>query len=196
MSGNCNGDRYQVTFVPEREIISPPENERLYGPIDTNSNEFAALVESIRTRGLENPISVTADRVALSGNRRLAACRSLGYETIACHVKEIRRDQMTDAEFLAELAAYNPQRVKSIGAMLREAILRDSATPEDTAASVRRVRATYAPSFEPEYIEIDGSKQIDNISESKLDFLNAAIEVINDLKSFWPLSVRQVTTGC
>ena len=39
---------------------------------------------------------------------------------------------------------------------------------------------------------VDGGKKIDRISEKRLAFLNAAIDVINALESFWPLSVRQI----
>jgi hypothetical protein len=130
--------------------------------------------------------------MVLTGNRRLAACRKLGFERIPCHVKQIRRDEMGEAEFLAEVAAYNPQRVKSVGTLLREAILRDSATLEDTAAAVRRVRATHETTFSPEYVDVDGSKEIDTISDNRIEFLNAAIRVMNELQNFWPLSIRQV----
>jgi ParB-like nuclease family protein len=189
---NCNGDRYRVTFVPASSIKPSPENETIYGPIDTGSVEFAALVDSIRTRDLSDPLSVTADFVVKSGHRRLAACDKLGYAAIPCHVDTKRRNEYTDEEWLAELAAYNPQRAKSVGAMFREAILRDSKTLEDTTAAVRRVGATHFPSFEPEYAEIDGSKQIDKISANRKEFLNAAIKVISELEDFWPLSVRQI----
>lgn len=195
MSENCNNgaNRYQVTFIPAVDIIPSDENEQVYGAVDTKSAEFAALVESIETKGLEDPISVTADFYIRSGHRRDAACCKLGIEMIPCHVGDKRRDEYTDEEWLAELAAYNTQRVKSVGAMLREAILRDSATVEDTAAAIRRVRATHETTAEPpEYVDVGGSKRIDNISENRMDFLNAAIRVINDQKKFWPLSVRQI----
>ena len=43
---------------------------------------------------------------------------------------------------MRDLIAYNPQRIKSVGALLPEAILRDSTTVEDTQAAISRVNDT------------------------------------------------------
>ena len=51
------------------------------------------LVEAVRERGLVYPICITADRHVIDGNRRLAACRALGHETIECIVSDLDRDE-------------------------------------------------------------------------------------------------------
>jgi hypothetical protein len=93
---------------------------------------------------------------------------------------------------MALLASYNLQRVKTVASLLREAIPRDSKTVEATAAAVRRVHTTRMASEDPEYIEIDGSKHVEQIAPNRMEFLNAASAVIEELKDYWPLSIRQV----
>jgi hypothetical protein len=42
-SQNCNGDRYQVEFIPTEAIKPSPENDGLYGKIDVSSKDFDPL---------------------------------------------------------------------------------------------------------------------------------------------------------
>src|SRR4029077_9714009 len=111
--------------------------------------------------------------------------------TIPCRIKhDIRREGNED--YLRDLIAYNPQRVKSIGSMLREAILRDSSTLEDTQAAIRRVNATRQATDEPDYMEVSGCKSIDPIGPNRQEFLDAVKKVVQNLRSYWPLTIRQV----
>ena len=88
--------------------------------------------------------------------------------------------------------AYNPQRVKSAGALLREAILRDSTTLEDTQAAIRRVNATMKPTGSPSYETVTGQKSVKEISSRKMEFLAAVQRVVERLEAYWPLSIRQI----
>ena len=125
-------------------------------------------------RGLEEPLILTADGYILSGHRRFAACRSL-MSVVPCRIKhDIRREGNPD--YLKDLIAYNPQRVKSVGSLLREAILRDSATLADTQAAIRRVNATHKPTSEPDYMEVDGYKEVGEIGPTRQPFLAAVQE--------------------
>ena len=112
-------------------------------------------------------------------------------ERIPCRVKhDIRR--LGNPNFKKDLMAYNPQRVKSAGALLREAILRDSTTLEDTQAAIQRVNATMKPTGSPSYETVAGQKSLKEISPRKMEFLAAAQRVVERLKAYWPLSIRQV----
>src|SRR4029077_18273545 len=132
------------------------ENDQLYGPIDLYDDMSAALELSIKERGLAEPLILTADGYILSGHRRFAVCKHLlHWETIPCRTEDrIRREG--NPNYLKDLIAYNPQRVKSVGALLREAILRDSTTLEDTQAAIARVQATIEPTTIPDYITVPG----------------------------------------
>ena len=113
-----------------------------------------ALEISIDERGLAEPLILTADGWIMSGHRRFSVCKYLlHWETIPCRTEHrIRREG--NSNYLKDLIAYNPQRVKSVGALLREAILRDSTTLEDTQAAIARVQATNEPTTTPDYITV------------------------------------------
>ena len=59
--------RYAVRLVSVDEIKPSPENDDLYGNIAIDG-QFIALVESIKKRGLEEPLILTADGFILSGH--------------------------------------------------------------------------------------------------------------------------------
>ena len=112
-------------------------------------------------------------------------------EEIPCRVEhDIRREGNPD--FMKDLIAYNPQRVKSVGSLLREAILRDSKTLEETQAAIERIAATHEPSIEPHYTKVPGRKFVDPVSFNRRQFLKAVQEVIANLMPYWPLSIRQI----
>jgi hypothetical protein len=150
-SAHVGNLRYSVADVPVELIKPSPENDQIYGKIDSNDDMALALAASIKERGLEEPLILTADCYILSGHRRFAICKEF-MKMIPCRIKtDIRREGNPD--FMKDLIAYNPQRVKSVGALLREAILRDSKTLKETQAAIARVAATHEPSIKPEYIK-------------------------------------------
>jgi ParB/Sulfiredoxin domain len=149
------------------------------------------LTNSILERGLEEPLILTADHYIMSGHRRFVVCEALGMKLIPCRVKhDIRR--IGNPDFIKDLAAYNPQRVKSAGALLREAILRDSKTLEDTQAAIRRVTATNKPTSKPRYETVVGEKFVKEVSSRKMEFLAAVQRVVERLEPYWPLTIRQL----
>ena len=48
--------------------------------------DLRELVDSMRERGLINPVTIQADGTLIAGERRLTAARELGWDEIACHV--------------------------------------------------------------------------------------------------------------
>ena len=78
------------------------------------------------------------------------------------------------------------------GALLREAILRDSTTLEDTQAAIARVQATMEPTTTPDYITVPGYKNVESVSESQSELLEAVQDVVARLREYWPLSIRQI----
>ena len=61
--------------------------------IRNDAGNLDDLVESIRTKGLINPITVNQDNVLMAGERRLKACEILGMEEV-----DVRRISTSDAE--------------------------------------------------------------------------------------------------
>lgn len=67
--------------------------------VDEKDPEFIALVENIRTRGLDNPIIVRKDPASpdkyqiLCGHHRVAAYKQIGLDSIKAYVRDISDDE-------------------------------------------------------------------------------------------------------
>jgi len=181
-------DRYRVELVLVNQIRPSPENDEIYGVIGFDTDPaLPALLDSIKRLGLEEPIICTADNYILSGHRRFAAIRKLGWNSVPVRFSQIRRAESTDYHRL--LAQYNPQRVKSVAALLSEQFLNSA----DYISRDQFVEREYRKeSVSADFINIEGNKLIEAIGERRVEFLAAAVSVIDGLKSFWPLTVRQV----
>lgn len=180
--------KYSVSMIPVSKISPSPENDDLYGEI-VHDEQMDALIGSIRKRGLEEPIILTEDFYILSGHRRFYAVGVLGWKVIPCRIRlSIRR--ATDEQFHASLAEYNPQRIKSVGSLLKESLLRDR-DPDDTYQAIREYEET-STNIDVDFMSVDGFKNVREISDKKQEFLTAVQKVIAKLKPYWPLSIRQI----
>lgn len=86
------------TKVSDRKILVVPISTITHTPYNPSNRtqegiKLRRLIEAIRERGLVYPICITADRHVIDGNRRLAACRALGHESIECIVSDLDRDE-------------------------------------------------------------------------------------------------------
>lgn len=186
-------ERYTVTDVPIDEIKPSPENDDIYGEIG-HDDQMDALVDSIKKRGLGEPLILTNDMYILSGHRRffavkhLVAMKYLEWKSVPCRVHvDIRREG--NAEYHRDLAEYNPQRIKGVGSLLKEALLRDTSdcpydALEDYDAALRET--------DVDFMTIEGAKLVPAITDKKQPFLEACQKVVTDMRDYWPLSVRQI----
>jgi hypothetical protein len=182
-------NRYAVKWVPWDSIHPSPENIDLYGEV-MHDDAMDALVESIDRNGMDQPITVTAEKIIVSGHRRHYAAGYLDWPEVPVMIrKDIKHKG--NKNFHRVLMDYNPQRVKSVGAVLREALLRDN-NPRDTYAAIRD-REDAAVKIEPyEFLAVQNDKEIREVSEKQQEFLAATIHVIQALEMYWPLSIRQI----
>ncbi len=77
----------QVQDIPLKQIRRPL-------PRATDAAKVAALMESIREIGLQEPIEVLeveGQYYGFSGCHRFEACTNLGHETIRCKVRQAPR---------------------------------------------------------------------------------------------------------
>jgi hypothetical protein len=175
----------QLRRLPE--LLHPPENDLLYRPVLPDDPEVQALAESIRRRGVIEPLVVTLDDYILSGNRRAVASRLAGLAEVPCRVEPITRGH---PDFLRLLREYNLQRVKTADELAREEVV---VAPGDAYRRVLEHRAAAARGgLEEVAVEIEGEARRSKISKAKRPFLDAALAVIGERRRFWPLTVRQV----
>lgn len=84
--------------VSERKILIVPVHTIKHTPYNPaartkEGEKLKKLIFEIAERGLIYPILITRDRDVIDGNRRLAACRTLGRSTIECIVSDLDRDE-------------------------------------------------------------------------------------------------------
>jgi hypothetical protein len=186
-----DGQGAELGHVPVWKIRPSPENDQLYRPINPEDPEIIALSESIRDRGLLEPLAITVDGYILSGHRRFAAAKLAGLTEVQCRIIQIHREGNID-EFVRLLREHNRQRDKSRDEKLREELV--SINPDDAHAELWRYRRTEA-AVKLKSFKIVGSKHRCEISTAKQPLLQALLKIIHRLKSFWPTSDRRIHYG-
>ncbi len=180
-------DEFRTEYVPIDSICPSPENDELYGAIE-HDEQMDALAISIDNRGLRDPILISEDNYIISGHRRYYACCWLELEEVAVRREPFRRDDNLE-DWPKLLAEFNCQRVKTAGMLLREALMRHSdSDPSELLAEHRLASIQVDATFS----EVEGVKYSGAITEKKRPFLVAAQKAVDELKKFWPLTVRQV----
>lgn len=86
------GTRPGSALLPLSSIRPAPVNDLVYGVIDPDGPSLDGLVKSLREHGQFDPILVSTDDVIISGHRRFAAARRLGWTHINAVRESIRLD--------------------------------------------------------------------------------------------------------
>jgi hypothetical protein len=168
------------------DIRPSPENDKLYRPADSRDSDIRSLSESIRDRGILEPLVITTDNYILSGHRRYAAARMAGPREAPCRRISILR---SDPRFVPLLREFNRQRPKTIDEVLREEIV--SSDPDQAYQALRQYRQRAARIDDVTTGVISGEKVRAQISAAKEPFLSAIESIADRLRPFWPLSDRQ-----
>jgi hypothetical protein len=177
-----------IRQIPISEIRPSPENEKLYRPVRTDDPEIIELADSIKERGVLEPLVVTVDGFILSGHRRYVAAKMAGLILLPCRVNQLRRGDDPD-EFLRLLREHNRQREKSFDEKLREEVV--TVNPDAAYQSLIEHRTKVAVVKVDSFV-IGNAKRRAAISNAKQQFLNAIMAVVEAFKKFWPLSDRQI----
>jgi hypothetical protein len=169
-------------------------NDIVYRPVDSDDPDVRHLANLIAEQGLLEPIVVTKDNVILSGHRRRVACTMAMLTCVPVRRLPI---ESTDPEFTKLLVSFNAQRVKGIDVQLREAVvLRD---PVKAREKLIEESQTFAEKVagridEAELCKLDPkrARRRAEISPAKQPMLEAAKQVLNKYKEFWPFTIRQL----
>lgn len=169
--------------------INPsPENEHLYRPVHDDDPEIQALADSIRERGLLEPIVVTRDGYIVSGHRRHAACRLAGLSIVPCRVLPIHSVDDPD-DFVRLLREYNRQREKTLAEKVREEIV--SADPDEAYRHlVEHRKAASAVDVSP--VRLLEPRRRSKITAAKRPMVDAALRVLDERRDFLPTTVRTI----
>ena len=185
-------DGYTVEWVPINSVKESPENSDIYGDI-ADDEQMENLIKSIDKRGLEEPILTSADRFILSGHRRRFACEKLGYTHVPVRVRgNVRRKG--NSEYHRELIEYNPQRIKTVGTLLKEAPLRDNDVANTYAAIEERRQA--AMRVDADFMDVSGSKEITPISDRRQEFWQPFKKLLTTSIHFGRSAFGRFTTSC
>lgn len=170
------------------ELRPAPENDELYRPVLATDPEILRLAESVRERGLLEPLVVTQDGYILSGHRRHVAARLAGLDRVPVRVEPIRRADDLDS-FVVLLREYNRQREKSREERLREELV--TIEPDDAYQSLIAHRAEHS-TVEVPSLRIRGAMRRSEISPAKAPLLAAIQRILEEHRRFWPLSDRRI----
>ena len=179
-------------YLSIEDVYPSPENDDIYGEIDTTTNELISLANDIVANGIREPIVVTTDNFILSGHRRFHAAKLARLGKVPVRFVDFARADLSEIDYKKELRSYNRQRLKSPAVQHREMLL--DIDPELAHRQLIEERDT-RDRHRPDPIEIVGSKRRSPISAAKRPMLDAAIKVIEGLKPYWPLTVRQIHYG-
>lgn len=92
------------------DLVPHPMNTHYFD--DISGDGWNDLLQSIRTSGVTNAITVTKDGVIISGHQRVRACRLLGIEEIPAYVVEFTEEELKKHKDVKDLIESNlKQRV-------------------------------------------------------------------------------------
>lgn len=91
------------------ELSPHPRNTEFFD--DMSGEKWNEFLESIKTRGVIEPIVITQDKVIVSGHQRVRACKELGITKIACDVHHYDSED----EILQDLLETNIRQRGDVG---------------------------------------------------------------------------------
>ena len=129
------------------ELKVNPLSEAIYG----STYAVSDLVESIRQHGLLSPIIIKPDETILSGHRRFAAVKELGWEEVECVVRE-PKDEADEEVYVIES---NRSRLKTMRQLICEGkrlkvLLGEAATTKRNAMLNQGMLQSGAKLMEPQ----------------------------------------------
>ena len=112
---------FTVAHMRDPKTLKPhPENERLYGTFDPDSDAATDLRESIEACGIQEALVITTDGTIISGHKRCAIALALDLS----EVPVTATDTADDLDVLTLLLAHNARVPKSKPQIAREVALR------------------------------------------------------------------------
>ena len=100
------------------ELKQHPRNNEFFD--DMSGEKWKEFIESIKTRGVIEPIVITPDKEIVSGHQRVRACKELGIKTVMCDVHTYNSED----EILQDLLETNIRQRGDVGGSAKKVGLR------------------------------------------------------------------------
>lgn len=100
------------------ELKPHPRNNEFFD--DMSGEKWKEFIDSIKTRGVIEPIVITPDKVIVSGHQRVRACKELGIKTVMCDVHTYNNED----EILQDLLETNIRQRGDVGGSAKKVGLR------------------------------------------------------------------------
>lgn len=100
------------------ELKPHPRNNEFFD--DMSGEKWKEFLESIKSRGVIEPIVITPDKVIVSGHQRVRACKELGIKTVMCDVHTYNSND----EILQDLLETNIRQRGDVGGSAKKVGLR------------------------------------------------------------------------
>ena len=113
IQGRLGWEGGDVSEASVSELDPHPKNQELYGDTTELDDTF---VDSIRQKGVLEPLVITQDKRVISGHRRLRAAQEVGVDNVPVRVSEFD-SELAEREALIE---FNRQREKTPGQIVNE----------------------------------------------------------------------------
>lgn len=173
------------------DIKVAPENDLLYDGFGIANMDDRELTISVRDRGIQEPLQLSADHVLLSGHRRLAAARYLGIEAVPVRiVQTVVFNDLTKADRLTTLRLHNQQREKSPGERIKEKLLDINTGAAYTEMLKRRNNYTAMHGADRVNVRMGCFKKRPKITT--MQFLASVKEIVKENEEYWPLTDRRI----
>ena len=182
------GTKQDISYFPPDALTPALENNLLYDGFNPwADDDDYALYASLKAEGIREPLHVTLDRVILSGHRRHAAAKLLKLPQVPVIVTDHNYGSLSSDGRLSLLTDYNRQRDKSYAERLREAIQSiDADQAYERLLADRQQRRMVVENN----VALGAARKRAKITTTA--FLQAAQEVIESERDYWPLTVRRV----
>jgi len=106
----------EVRDVHPDDLTPHPKNQEIYGDTEDADDLNDEFVESIKQKGVLEPLTVTSDGKIISGHRRWVAAQEVNLSTVP-----VRKESFdSDLEIREALIEFNRQREKTPGQIINE----------------------------------------------------------------------------
>jgi hypothetical protein len=177
------------SHFPISEIRVARQNDNIYEKFKANNFDDRSLLESIKERGILEPLVISSDNVLLSGHRRLSAARFLHHDSVPVRIHDVKYRSLSEADQHLLLSEFNQQRDKSAEEKINEAFVRTDPLKASTEIGWRKLERKISTQSVSN-LNLGSRKKRHAITTKK--FLDAVVKIVDENKRFWPLTDRRI----